>query len=104
MPAYGHRLQSGKRRRGIWLISPRLVPAPPLPLIEGDTILKSDLGHEDQNQLTAKYTERAVQFIERHHDQPFFFYLAHSFTCELEFFTYFFECERIFFFQAVIKL
>src|SRR6266576_777937 len=25
---------------------------PPLPLIEGDTVIKPDLGHEDQNQLT----------------------------------------------------
>jgi len=51
---------------------------PPLPLIEGDTVLKSDLGHEDQNQLTTQYTERAVKFIEKNKDRPFFFYLAHS--------------------------
>jgi arylsulfatase len=51
---------------------------PPLPLIEGDTEIKSDLGHEDQNQLTTQYTERAVKFIEKNKDRPFFFYLAHS--------------------------
>jgi arylsulfatase len=51
---------------------------PPLPLIEGDTVLKTDLGHEDQNQLTTQYTGRAVKFIEKNKDRPFFFYLAHS--------------------------
>jgi arylsulfatase len=51
---------------------------PPLPLIEGDTEIKAELGHEDQNQLTTQYTERAVKFIEKNKDRPFFFYLAHS--------------------------
>lgn len=51
---------------------------PPLPLIEGDQVVKLGLGHEDQEQLTTLYTERAVQFIERNKDRPFFFYLAHS--------------------------
>ena len=36
------------------------------------------LRHEDQEQLTTRYTERAVSFIERNKDRPFFFYLAHS--------------------------
>src|ERR1041384_1957525 len=34
---------------------------PPLPLIEGDTVIKESLGHEDQEQLTTQYTERAVK-------------------------------------------
>jgi len=51
---------------------------PPLPLIEGEKVLKNDLNHEDQNQLTTQYTERAVKFIEKNKDKPFFFYLAHS--------------------------
>ncbi|MSU24042.1 MAG: arylsulfatase [Opitutus sp.] len=51
---------------------------PPLPLIEGDHVIKTELGHEDQNQLTTQYTERAVKFIEQNQDRPFFFYLAHS--------------------------
>src|ERR1051325_5560012 len=51
---------------------------PPLPLIEGDQVLKLGLDHQDQQQLTTQYTERAVKFIERNHDRPFFFYLAHS--------------------------
>jgi len=51
---------------------------PPLPIIEGDKAVKVGLGHEDQEQLTTQYTERAVKFIERNKDKPFFFYLAHS--------------------------
>jgi arylsulfatase A len=51
---------------------------PPLPLIEGDQVLDSDVTDEDQCRLTGLYTERAVSFINRHKDQPFFFYLAHS--------------------------
>ena len=51
---------------------------PPLPLIEGDRPIKVGLGHEDQEQLTTSYTERAVAFIKRNRDRPFFFYLAHS--------------------------
>jgi arylsulfatase len=51
---------------------------PPLPLIEGDTVIKESLGHEDQEQLTTQYTERAVKFIEKNKHGPFFFYLAHS--------------------------
>lgn len=51
---------------------------PPLPLIEGDRVLKDGLTHEDQAQLTTQYTERAVKFIERNKDHPFFLYVAHS--------------------------
>lgn len=51
---------------------------PPLPLIEGDQVIKPALGPEDQDQLTTQYTERAVNFIDRNHDRPFFFYLAHT--------------------------
>jgi arylsulfatase len=48
---------------------------PPLPLLEGERVLEE---MPDQRQLTTRYTERAVAFIERHKDQPFFLYLAHS--------------------------
>ena len=51
---------------------------PPLPLIEGDKAIKVGLGHEDQEQLTTDYTARAVKFIERNKERPFFFYLAHN--------------------------
>ncbi len=48
---------------------------PDLPLIEGDEVVKLD---PDQSQLTTSYTERAVSFIERHRDTPFFLYVAHA--------------------------
>ncbi len=48
---------------------------PPLPLIEGDQVIEEQ---PDQSQLTRRYTERAVHFIEKNQGQPFFLYLAHS--------------------------
>ena len=48
---------------------------PDLPLIDGDRIVKLD---PDQSQLTTLYTERAVSFIERNRDKPFFLYVAHA--------------------------
>jgi arylsulfatase len=41
-------------------------------------VLRTGLTGEDQARLTGQYTERAVRFIERNRDRPFFFYLAHS--------------------------
>jgi arylsulfatase A len=46
---------------------------PDLPLIEGDRVVKLD---PDQSQLTTMYADRAVRFIERHRDTPFFLYVA----------------------------
>jgi len=51
---------------------------PPLPLIEGNEVIKEIHDLKGQNQLTTWYTERAVQFIENHKDQPFFLYVPHS--------------------------
>jgi len=51
---------------------------PPLPMIEGDQVIDSDVTDDDQRRLTTRYTERAVSFIKRNKDRPFFFYLAHS--------------------------
>jgi arylsulfatase len=51
---------------------------PTLPLIEGDQVIDSEITPDEQNNLTTWYTERAVKFIERNKDGPFFFYLAHS--------------------------
>jgi arylsulfatase A-like enzyme/lysophospholipase L1-like esterase len=48
---------------------------PPLPLIEGE---KTVATNPDQTQLTTWYTERAVKFIEKSKDRPFFLYVAHS--------------------------
>ena len=46
---------------------------PDLPLMDGDRVVKLD---PDQSQLTTMYAERAVRFIERHRDRPFFLYVA----------------------------
>jgi arylsulfatase len=51
---------------------------PPLPLIEGDRVVDPEVTAQDQDRLTALYTDRAVSFIQSHKHQPFFFYLAHS--------------------------
>lgn len=47
---------------------------PPLPLIEGEETIAY---LEDQTELTTQLTERAVGFIEKNADRPFFVYLAH---------------------------
>ncbi len=51
---------------------------PNLPLIEGDTVIDPEVTPVEQEQLTTMYTERAVNFIGKNKDKPFFFYLAHS--------------------------
>lgn len=48
---------------------------PDLPLIEGEDII--DL-NPDQSQLTTWYTERTLEFIKKHKEEPFFVYLPHS--------------------------
>jgi arylsulfatase A len=48
---------------------------PDLPLIDGEKAIE---WNPDQSQLTTRYTERAVAFVEKHKDRPFFLYLAHS--------------------------
>ncbi len=46
----------------------------PLPLLDGETVVEEN---PDCDQLTRRITERSVQFIEAHKDQPFFLYIAH---------------------------
>ncbi|MFL5241975.1 MAG: sulfatase-like hydrolase/transferase [Gemmataceae bacterium] len=48
---------------------------PDLPLIEGEKVIEKN---PDQSKLTVSYTERAVGFIAKNKDRPFFLYLAHS--------------------------
>ncbi len=48
---------------------------PDLPLIEGSSTVELN---PDQSQLTTRYTERSVKFIEKNRDKPFFLYLAHT--------------------------
>ena len=49
---------------------------PPLPLYDGEKQAKTDLTPEDQEQLTTQYAERAVSFIERNKERPFFLYVT----------------------------
>jgi len=51
---------------------------PPLPLIEGNGKIGEIKTLEDQAMLTTLYTERAVEYIEKNHEEPFLLYLAHS--------------------------
>ena len=64
----------------MWPYHPQAKPGayPKLPLYEGEKVIDADVTPDDQRQLTTRYTERAVAFIERNKDRPFFFYLAHS--------------------------
>jgi arylsulfatase A-like enzyme len=48
---------------------------PDLPLIAGE---KTIALNPDQTKLTTDYTERAVNFIEKSKDRPFFLYVAHN--------------------------
>ncbi|MCP4172320.1 MAG: sulfatase [Fuerstiella sp.] len=56
----------------------RLKKWPHLPLIEGNRTVNSQVTGSDQEQLTTQYTEKAVQFINDHKDEPFLVYLPHS--------------------------
>jgi arylsulfatase A-like enzyme len=47
---------------------------PSLPMYENEKIVEYD---PDMSQFTARFTARAVSFIERHRDEPFFLYLPH---------------------------
>jgi arylsulfatase len=57
---------------------PRKAAYPPLSLIEGNEMIREIKTMEDQAQLTTLYTERAVSFIHKNRNNPFFIYLAHS--------------------------
>lgn len=56
----------------------RLKRWPHLPLVEGTRVVNPQVMGKDQELLTKQYTERAVQFIEKNKDRPFFVYLPHS--------------------------
>ncbi|MEO2019141.1 MAG: sulfatase-like hydrolase/transferase, partial [Fuerstiella sp.] len=56
----------------------RLKKWPHLPLIDGNTTINPQVTGKDQEQLTTQYTEKAVQFIDDHKDEPFLVYLPHS--------------------------
>jgi arylsulfatase A-like enzyme len=73
----------------MWPGHPDLVKLPPdsaarkrgypdLPMFDGEKVVLPKVTHEDQNQLTTWYTERAVKFIDGHKDGPFLLYVAHN--------------------------
>src|SRR6185503_7519931 len=47
---------------------------PALPLYENEAIVAHD---PDQSQFTRNITDRAIRFIEKNKDRPFFLYLPH---------------------------
>ncbi len=49
---------------------------PPLPLLENDSLIEES---PDQRLLTKRYTEKAIDFITRHSEKPFFLYVPHTF-------------------------
>jgi len=59
----------------MWPHNPNNTSNPPLPLFENDSIIDY---LDDQTYLTTWYTEKAVDFIDRNADKPFFLYIPHS--------------------------
>ncbi len=56
----------------------RLKRWPDLPLIDKNAVVNPKVTPQDQEQLTTQYTERAVAFIEKNRNRPFFLYVPHS--------------------------
>ena len=48
---------------------------PPLPLMEGEQVIERS---PDQSQLTARFTARAIRFIEQQRQRPFFLFLSYT--------------------------
>lgn len=48
---------------------------PRTPLLRNEQVIETE---PDQRQLTRRYTDEAIRFIEANHIRPFFLYLAHS--------------------------
>lgn len=59
----------------MWPKHPTATGYPDLPLMEGTEIIEEN---PDQDQLTTRYTEHALEFIRSNAKKPFFLYLAHS--------------------------
>lgn len=51
---------------------------PKLPIYENERVFREEMSIDDLNHLTTWYTERAVRFIEKNREHPFFLYVAHS--------------------------
>jgi arylsulfatase A len=48
--------------------------SPPLPLIRGEEVIQEQ---PDQRSLTERYVEKAIEFIKKYKNNPFFLYFAH---------------------------
>ena len=59
-------------------MKPQKAKYPVLPLIKGNDKVDEIKTLDDQAQLTTRYAEYAVDFINRNKENPFFLYLAHS--------------------------
>ncbi|WP_228853397.1 sulfatase family protein [Aegicerativicinus sediminis] len=57
---------------------PWKIGMPELPLIRGNEKIRGIKNLNDMDQITTIYTEEAVEFIDKHKEDPFFLYLAHS--------------------------
>ncbi len=55
-------------------LHPTVPTMPPLPLYDGAEVVETD---PDQGLFTRRFTERAVNFIARNRERPFFLYLPH---------------------------
>lgn len=62
----------------MWPHHPTSTSFPKLPLIEGTTIIDPEVTASEQTRLTSSYTSRAVDFINRHRDQPFLLVVTHA--------------------------
>lgn len=51
---------------------------PPLPLYNGDSVVRRINNLQDQGELTTLYTKQAVKFITKNKNNPFFLYFAHA--------------------------
>jgi arylsulfatase A-like enzyme len=57
---------------------PKSLMKTPLKFWDNGEVTIEDMIPEDQTHLTTWYTEKAVDFIQRHHESPFFLYVPHS--------------------------
>jgi len=62
----------------MWPYHPTARHFPPLPLLKDHAIAKENVTAQDQRNLTRWSTERAVDFIQRHQEGPFFVYVPYS--------------------------
>ena len=60
----------------MWPLHPTARSFPDLPLIEGTTVIDPAVDGSEQSRLTMAYADRAIAFMERHRDQPFFIQVA----------------------------